>query len=267
MKTRQPFRLGLVIGDYLKFIVFRLHHVVALLIAQLAVSFVLLAIVATFDFDNRNSLRAVALPTVVFVYIAARSTFEALVKNWRERRRFSLRGLLSVRWQGMLSRISFVVAALAVAGLVIAAAAMGLSGFLGRLYAVFAVLAGVVVYMAVIAPLYLGDLFHNPWNALPALVRNLHRIMSATLIFGAINVGIAVMSVLLIMFAQAQFLLTIAVGRYSYKAEVVHLLSDAPALLFVQLLLFLHLIAAAFVAERFREVAFGRDLRGIAETF
>lgn len=161
----------------------------------------------------------------------------------------------------------FTINALLWTSLVFPAANFVLGGAFGELDPVIAAYISIVFFMTFLAPLYLDDIFPDPVKVLRDFARSIHKIAAATLIVGLINFVIALFSALPMEIALAKILAATGQGQADLKPEHMFLVSDAPALFIIQMLLFLHFLAAAFIAARFGDVAYGEDLRGIAETF
>lgn len=267
MTHREPFGLGALITDFLWFLAKRAHLVLGLLCVQFLISFVLMVILGLFEFEERNSIRAFAVPISALLPLSMISAYGTSVLRWRRRSKIGWRSLLEFRLRGLFLRIVFVIFALVLTVLTIYGANFGLREVLTNQRLFLASVAGFIVLPIALGPLYLKDLFPNPWAAIWPNIKGLYKIAPGLLVFSILNLLIVIVLLLLHHFIIGTYLLTTFLSAYTPKQEHFLILQDTKAFLSIHTLIFLQLIAAAFLFERFKEITYGRDLSHVAEAF
>lgn len=267
MTHREPFGLGTLITDFLWFLVKRAHLVIGLLCLQFLISFVLMVILGLYEFDERKNLQAVASTILVLVPLAFLSAYTISASNWRRQAKVGWRSLLKFRLKGILPRLIFVIAAF---GLTVAAM-LGTGHIFqewrgdGRGLLIASV--GYNLLPIALGPLYMRDLYPNPWTATGPYLKGIHKIAPGMLVFAVLVLILVTMLIVPLHATVGSSLLVSFLSVYTPKQEHFLLLQDADGFLFIQTLIFLQLIAAAFLFERFKEITYGRDLSHVVEAF
>ncbi len=267
MTRREPFGLGALITDYLWFLARRAHLVLGQLGLQVIVSFVLLTVLGLFEIEDRNVLRARAVTIVVLIPLLMISTYVISVSRWRKRAEIGWRSLIQFRMKSILLRTLFAICAIALTVISIYGTEYSLRALPKNQGILLAVVVGFALLPMALGPLYLNDLFPNPWAGLWPYIKGIHRFAAGLIVFTALCLLIVSLLRTLWDFLIGPYFLTRILSVYTPKQEHFQLLQNTSNFLFIQTLLFLQLIAAAFLFERYKEITYGRDLSHVADAF